>query len=152
MKKFHIACAMAAAIGVATTSAQAADGRGGHGGGHWSGGHGGQAWHGGHFGGGFRGDHFHGRGFRGFGSIYLGAPWYWGNPYYYYDDPAYSYYESPTYYDYPTQVYVEPPEGAAPAAPVPRAQYYCPDTGYYPTVKACPQGWLRVVPNDGTPQ
>ena len=25
---------------------------------------------------------------------------------------------------------------------------YCPDTGYYPAVKTCPQGWLRVVPDD----
>jgi hypothetical protein len=23
-------------------------------------------------------------------------------------------------------------------------QYYCPDAGYYPAVRACPRGWQRV--------
>jgi len=42
----------------------------------------------------------------------------------------------------PSQV----PQGANRAAPPRTVQYYCPDAGYYPAVKACPQGWLRVVP------
>ena len=34
----------------------------------------------------------------------------------------------------------------APTAPQSQSQYYCPDSGYYPSVQTCPRGWLRVVP------
>lgn len=150
MNKILIACAIAAGTSLAAMGAYADVGHGGgfHGGGNFHGGgfHGGGNFHGGHFGGGFRGHGFHGRGFRGFGSVVIGAPFFW--PGYYYDYPAYSYYDSPSYYDdYPTQVYVEPPASAQP-----QVQYYCPDTGYYPTVQTCPQGWLRVVPDNAPPQ
>jgi hypothetical protein len=125
-------------------------GHGGHGG--WSGGHG----HGGWSHGGWHGGHNH---WYGYGSVYLGWPWYWwGWPYYGYYGygyPAYStYYGYPYYNDYPayydssTDVYVE--KGTAPAAP--QAQYYCPDTGYYPSVQTCPRGWLRVVPGSPPPR
>ena len=149
MKRILIGCATAAALAIASSGALAAESHGGRGNwsganGNWSGGHGGR------FDGGFRGHGFHGHGFRGFGSIYLGSPWYWGSPYYYYDYPAYSYYAAPAYYDYPTEVYVEPPASAP--RPASRVQYYCPDSGYYPTVKACPNGWLRVLPGDTDPQ
>jgi hypothetical protein len=155
MRKALVACAIAAAFGLAATGAQAQShggrGGGGHGGGgHWSGGHSsGGHWNGGH-GGNWghygRGRYYGGHGGRWYGSINFGWPgYYW--PYYgapvYYDSPAY------TYYDYPMdEVYVErvPPPAAPPA------QYYCPDTGYYPTVQACPQGWLRVLPGAPPPQ
>jgi len=102
-------------------------------------------WHGGSHGG-----HYYGHSHFG-GSVFIGWPWYWwgpvayGYPAYYYDYPYYSY---PSYYD-STEVYVEPPAGGTvtPApAPQPKAQYYCPDSGYYPSVQTCPRGWLRVVP------
>ncbi|MEO9136395.1 MAG: hypothetical protein ABI316_07305 [Casimicrobiaceae bacterium] len=179
MKKTLIACGIAAGMSIAVVGAQAADGHGGGGhggggnwsggghggGGNWSGGgHGGGGnWSGGGHGGGgnwggghnFRGGfHEHDFRWRGFGSVFFGVPWYF--PGYYYGYPSYSYYDYPTYsptysyYDYPTQVYVEPPDSSAPAAP--RVQYYCPDAGYYPAVNACPQGWLRVVPDNNPPQ
>ena len=52
-----------------------------------------------------------------------------------------------TYYPppyYPPPVYIE----QAPAAPPPQNYwYYCTDPqGYYPTIKECPGGWLKVVP------
>jgi len=98
-----------------------ADGRGGHGG--------------------------HGRvSFR--GSIWVGPGWWgpWGYPY------AYPYY--PYYYPY----YAEPPvviERQAPVYVQPNQQqeesdywYYCTKPqGYYPYIKKCPGGWLKVVPS-----
>ena len=159
MKKTLIACAIAAGTSVAAMGAYADVGHGGgfHGGGFHGGGnfHGGD-FHGGHFGRGFHGHGFHGRGFRGFGTVVIGAPFFWPGYYYGYPYgyPSYSYYDSyydsPSYYDYPTQVYVEPPDASA--QPQAQAQYYCPDTGYYPTVQTCPQGWLRVVPGNAPPQ
>jgi hypothetical protein len=157
MKKIFIACAIATGMSVAAVGANAMGGHGGGGnwsggghGGNWSGGgHGGNWSGGGHFRGGFRGGHFRG---RGFGSVFIGAPFFF--PGYYYGYPSYSYYDYPaysptySYYDYPTQVYVEPSGTAA----QPQVQYYCPDAGYYPAVKACPQGWLRVVPDNNPPQ
>jgi hypothetical protein len=41
-------------------------------------------------------------------------------------------------------------EPAYRAAPAQTYRYYCPDSGYYPSVRTCPAGWLRVVP-DGAP-
>ncbi|MGE5171218.1 MAG: hypothetical protein ACM3JC_12720 [Rudaea sp.] len=166
MKQTLVACAIAGAFCVAAAGAQAqARGGGDHRGnwsggdhrGNWSSGHGGN-WSGGHRadwgrhdGGHYRGRYYggrdHGR-FYGFGSLYLGWPgYYW--PYYgppvYYDYPAY------TYYDYPVdEVYIERVPSSAP--PAPPAQYYCPNAGYYPTVKTCPQGWLRVVPDAPPPE
>ena len=128
---------------------------GGHG--NWGGGgHGHGGWNGGgRWNGGWRGSHWHG-GFRGFGGVYVGWPWYWWGPAY--DAyPAYSYYGAPAYYDGApayydsTEVYVEPPAGTAPATPRAQSQYYCPDAGYYPAVKTCPRGWLRVVPGGAPP-
>ena len=84
----------------------------------------------------------------------IGAPLYWpyyayGYPGYGYYDPGYPYYDPGyAYYDNPAQAYVEPGT-AAPAQP--QTQFYCPDTGYYPTVPTCPQGWLRVVPDNAAP-
>ena len=103
------------------------------------------------------------------GGYYPGryyAPYYY--PYYYDSSyyapayaPAYSYYPAPNavYLDSPSgeaqpyQPYSQPQAGQPQARPAPsRGQYYCPDTGYYPTVQACPKGWLRVVPDGPPPQ
>ena len=97
-------------------------------------------------GGGWHGAPYHYGGPRFSYGIYLGAPWfpYYGPPYYY----------APYYYPpavvapaYPP-AYVE--QGAVQAAP-PQAQgnwwYYCEDVkNYYPYVRECPGGWVRVPP------
>lgn len=79
-------------------------------------------------------------------SIVLGPPWY------YY--PAYPYY--PYYYAAPPVVVQTPPPVyySQPQAQLEQKEaywYYCQDPqGYYPYVKSCPGGWMRVVP-DTTP-
>jgi hypothetical protein len=80
----------------------------------------------------FRGGVWIGPGWGGWG------PWWWGGP------PAYPYYWGP-----PAVIQENPPVYIQPA---PRGDeqiywYYCPDPrGYYPYVKQCPGGWMRVVP------
>jgi hypothetical protein len=93
------------------------------------GGHGGHFRHGGHFGGGIWFDPFWG-------------PW---NPLFY---PFY-----PSYYPYYTPPVVVPqqPEEYIQQAPQQGETgywYYCSDArGYYPHVKSCPGGWMKVVPS-----
>lgn len=71
-------------------------------------------------------------------GVYVGpawGPWYY--PPYYYAPPLVIVQPPP-----PPQVYVE-------QAPAPQQAYwyYCPTTnGYYPHVKECPAGWLKVLP------
>lgn len=93
----------------------------------------GAAWadpHHGHWGGGHGGVRF---------GLYLGGPLLPSYP------PAY-------YYPYgypPPVVYPSPPVYVAPPPPMPQPTYwyYCKSPpGYYPYVKECPQGWIRVVP------
>jgi hypothetical protein len=82
------------------------------------------------------------------GSIWVGPGWWgpWGYPY------SYPYY--PYYYPY----YAEPPvviERQTPVYVQPNQQqeesdywYYCTKPqGYYPYIKKCPGGWLKVVPS-----
>jgi hypothetical protein len=147
----------------------------GGGGGNWHGGsnnwHGG-SWHGGNWhGGNWHGGHWHnGHWYGNNWSFAVGFPYFWwGYPYYYpyyydayYYAPAYSYAPTYSYYPSPNAVYIDSPSGetepyqphaqpqSRPAQP--RAQYYCPDTGYYPSVQTCPKGWLRVVPDAPPPQ
>ena len=66
--------------------------------------------------------------------------------------PAVTYYSQPDAYYNQSDVYIERPTQRSYTAPAPqpKAQYYCPDSGYYPSVQTCPRGWLRVVP-DGAP-
>jgi hypothetical protein len=93
-------------------------GHGGHGGGVEHGGHGGhEGRHGGHFG----------------LDVLIGPEW-WG--------PAYPYYEEP-----PVVIQQQEPEiYEAPAEP--SYWYYCRNPqGYYPYVKQCPNGWMKVVPS-----
>ncbi|MCL5022224.1 MAG: hypothetical protein M1497_02445 [Nitrospirae bacterium] len=141
-----------------------AAGSGGHGGGHggsYGGGRGGGygGVHGGSYGGGHRGysgGHGHSY-FR--GSFWFGPGWgsWWrgpGYPYYYpYYYYPYSYY--PYYYgESPVVLQEQPPEYVQ---PTPREEeeyywYFCPDSkNYYPYVKKCPGGWLRVVPPQSPP-
>jgi hypothetical protein len=87
--------------------------------------------------------HGHSRVVVGFNFGYPG----WYAPYYY---PPPAYYYPPAYYPYvapatPT-TYVERSDMAeeAPAQP-PATWYFCREAnGYYPYVKQCPGGWMRV--------
>jgi hypothetical protein len=104
----------------------------------------GSGWHGDgwHRGDWHRGD-FRGHGFprRAFfaSAFFVGLPfaYWWGYPYW-----------DPYYYYAPTVVYDGYP---AAAAPEPTVRWYCPDTGYYPSVRNCERGWLRVLPGDSAP-
>lgn len=109
--------------------------------------------------GGGRVGHFEGRGFGGprghfghgghfRGNIWIGPGWGWWDPFYY---PYYPYPYPYPYYSSPTVVVPEEsPEYIAPA-PQPEESgywYYCKDSkGYYPYVKSCPSGWMKVVPS-----
>lgn len=102
-------------------------------------GHGGGGWHGG----GWRGGHgWHG----GIGVSIWPAwdPWWWGYPYY-------PYYPYNPYYPAPYTVAPQEPEEYIqqdqPQSTEPVYWYFCKDPeGYYPYIKKCPKGWLRVVP------
>ena len=89
----------------------------------------------------YHGHHHHGAAFVGFG-VGFAYPWSWyyPPPYYY---PGY-YYPQPVAYPAQPVTYVE--QGAAPApAEQPAGWYYCEASRtYYPYVKECPSGWLRV--------
>jgi hypothetical protein len=85
------------------------------------------------------------------GSFWLGPP-YWGP--YAWGPPVYA----PYYYGAP--VYYGPPPVAMPQTPVyvQRGQgesdywYYCDNPkGFYPYVKSCPGGWMKVVPETVPP-
>ena len=109
-------------------------GGGGHGGG-WGGGHGG-GW-------GWGWGPAIGLGV-GLGLWGLSYPYYGGYPYYPYYNPA------PIIVQPPTEMYAQP----APQQSVePSYWYYCriPE-GYYPYVKQCPGGWMKVVPSAPQPQ
>ncbi|MGD0885619.1 MAG: hypothetical protein ABSA46_12255 [Thermodesulfovibrionales bacterium] len=80
-------------------------------------------------------------------SVWVGpgwGPWWWGAPGY----PYYPYY--PSYYGAPPVVQEQTPVYVEPTPQQPEEQYYwyfCPDSkNYYPYVKSCPSGWLKVVP------
>lgn len=88
--------------------------------------------------------HGHGYGRHGGGGVDiiidpLGWPYY--PPPYYYPPPVYVA-PSPQ-----APVYIEQAP-ARPVAPPPQSYwYFCTNPqGYYPTIKECPGGWLKVVP------
>jgi hypothetical protein len=92
----------------------------------------------------------HGGGHVGIG-LYFGPGLWW--PYSYY--PYYPYYSYPYYppsrviIEQPSEMYVQP----APQAEAPRYWYYCQEPqGYYPYVKKCPKGWMKVVPPENPPE
>lgn len=101
---------------------------------------GGHGWHGGdgHFG------IWIGPGWAGWG------PWWWSGAYY----PYYPYYAYGSGYPYypPQQqpsVYVE----QTPQTDEQTYWYFCPDArNYYPYVKRCPKGWLKVIPPSPQPE
>ena len=70
----------------------------------------------------------------------LAAPWYSG--------PYYSPYYYPYYYSAPPAVIQQqPPVYEERQQPPSQYWYYCQDPkGYYPYVKTCPGGWMKVVP------
>jgi hypothetical protein len=96
---------------------------------------------------GYYGHHGNTRVFIG-GSFWFGPPPYWGppawGPRYYYGGPVY--YAPPPVYLQPQPVYVQ------------RGQretdywYYCDNPqGFYPYIKSCPGGWMKVVPETVPP-
>ena len=74
----------------------------------------------------------------GLGLWELSHPYYSG---YYYPPPVVIQQQSP-------DVYIQSAPQFAPApSPEPAYWYYCPDPqGYYPYVKQCLKGWMKVVP------
>jgi hypothetical protein len=95
--------------------------------------------------------HFSGHGDHGHfsGGVFISPGWWgpgwggagwWGPPYY------------PYYYPQP-QVIIQEREPEtyiqqSPQADVPAYWYFCREPeGYYPYVKQCPKGWLKVVPS-----
>ena len=87
------------------------------------------------------------------GWTWIGGGW-WGpaypyprySPYYYYPYAAYPYYApAPT-------VIAEQPALSDPGQGEENYWYYCENPqGYYPYVKSCPGGWMRVVPDPPPP-
>ncbi len=93
------------------------------------------------------GGHGHGHSFFS-GSVWVGpgwggwGPWWWGAPYYPYY-PYYQYYSPQQSYEYVEQT---------PQVEEQTYWYFCPDAkNYYPYVKRCPRGWLKVVPSSAPP-
>jgi hypothetical protein len=92
------------------------------------------------------------------GSVWLGPPPYWGpapgawcGPRYYYGGPVY--YAPPPVIIHRPPVYVQPQH-----VYVQRGQeesnywYYCDNPqGFYPYIKSCPGGWMKVVPDTVPP-
>ena len=79
------------------------------------------------------------------GGVYIGPGWgpWWG--------PGYGYsYPYPYYSPPPVVIQQAPQEYVQQPAPQPEEQqywYYCQESkAYYPYVKKCPSGWMRVVP------
>ncbi len=153
MKQIKVACLLIALIGSITSNTLWAEGRGG-GGGHYGGG-------GGHYGGGGGGGHYGGG-----GGHYGGGGWGYGHgghsSYgFYFGAPFYPYYSNPYPYYYPPAVVtvpVTPPvyiQQTPPAAQQYPAGYwyYCTNPeGYYPYIKACPNGWQQVDPIPPAPR
>lgn len=78
------------------------------------------------------------------GGIWIGpvwGPWWWGPPAYtYYSPPVVQ--QAPAYEQQPPQVEEQQ-----------YYWYYCADAkAYYPYVKECPGGWMKVVPPSGPPK
>lgn len=125
MKKQWIATAAIFLIGLTAAGGAFADrGRG------WRGGPG---WHG----------HGHGHGRIGVGVV-VGAP-FW-SPWYY---PPYPYYPPVVIERQAPPVYIEqsPPAESRPQTAYSGYWYYCQSpSGYYPEIRECPKGWVKVPP------
>jgi hypothetical protein len=89
----------------------------------------------------------HGHGHVGFRThVFIGPYWgpYWGRPLWW--DP---YWYPPAYAAPPVIVREEPPVYIQQPAPEASSYwYYCESAkAYYPYVRECPAGWLKVVPS-----
>jgi hypothetical protein len=170
MKKIALAVVAALGLALASGSALAQHGGGGHMGGGGMGGSyhgGGGSYHGGGYyhGGYSHGGHYHygyypyfgfAIGFPywglGYGYPYYGYPYYASYPYSY---PTYSgsYYSAPaSYSDAPAYDggYTQRDMNSAPQGQG-QLSYYCTDpAGYYPQVQSCSR-WLRVLPDNAPP-
>lgn len=79
------------------------------------------------------------------GGIWIVGP-RWIDPYPYpYSYPYYYTVPPPVVIQQQPETYIQQPAPAP--APKPTYWYYCPSSqGYYPYVKECPAGWMKVVP------
>ena len=119
-------------------------GGGYYGGGYHRGGWGGAAYHGGAWAG-----HRYG------GGVWVGPGWggwgYWGPGWGAWGIPLYTY----PYYQAPQVIIQEQPPVYIPQESQQEEQgywYYCKDSQtYYPYVKECPTGWMKVVPAPSSP-
>jgi len=124
------------------------------GGGYYRGGgyyHGGGGYY--HGGGGYYrgGGYYHGSGHIVVGGgFWFGPGWGWGPGWW--GSAGYPY----PYYSYPPYVIQQQPSVYEMQTPQRDEEYYwyfCPDSkNYYPYVKQCPNGWLKVVPPQGPSQ
>lgn len=81
------------------------------------------------------------------GSFWLGPP-AWGPAYY---GPGY-YYPPPPYYAPAPVIVQQTPQYVERAQADADYWYYCENPrGYYPYVRSCPGGWMRVVPDTVPP-
>ena len=82
-------------------------------------------------------------------GVWLGPGWWpgWWGPYNY---PYYPYYqEQPIIIEQQPDVYLQ---SAPQTEQQPIYWYYCTDPqGYFPYVKRCPSGWMKVVPTPPAP-
>lgn len=92
----------------------------------------------------YRGHGWHGHSRVGVGVVVVGSPFYWGPRYY-----------PPPYYPpviierRAPPVYIEqsPPVVVSPQTRVAGYWYYCQSpSGYYPEIRECPRGWVKVPP------
>jgi len=158
MKRFAMillaAVTLVGGIGVASAQMHGSHG-GSFAGGGWHGGggswHGGSSWHGGgNWNGGWHGGRTRFVVAVGFGAPFWGWGWWPGYyyPAYYPYYPGYPVYDSYPYDTYPTGTYIQQ-NAPAPGTARSDYSYYCPDpAGYYPDVRTCAKGWLRVVPEN----
>jgi hypothetical protein len=78
-------------------------------------------------------------------GIWVGPGWIGPYPYYSYPYYPYPYYREPPVIVQQPEVYVQP---APPPVQQPSYWYFCKEPqGYYPYVKQCPSGWMKVVPS-----
>lgn len=78
------------------------------------------------------------------GGILIGPLWgpWWGYPYYYSEPPVVIQQQPPVYEQQAPQVEEQQ-----------YYWYYCADSkAYYPYVKQCPGGWMKVVPPSSRPK
>ena len=94
--------------------------------------------------------HGHNGGTRVFigGSFWFAPPPYWGPPAW---GPA-NYYGAPAYYGPPPVIVQQPPVYVQRGQAESDYWYYCDNPqGFYPYIKSCPGGWMKVVPETVPP-